>query len=85
MHPPEPRSRICGSVAGRVENDLFHGHKATVRAAADVDAGAVDLRMGIHESTDQGIENFGIFGRTVFGIFAGSSSIHMVGACGASR
>ena len=28
--------------------------------------------MGIHESTDQGIENFGIFGRTVFGIFAGS-------------
>ena len=64
--------RICGSVAGRVENDLFHGHKAAVGAAADVNAGAVDLRMGIHESTDQGIENFGIFGRTVFGIFAGS-------------
>ena len=64
--------RICGSVAGRVEKDLFHGHKATVGAAADVDAGAVNLRMGIHESTDQGIENFGIFGRTVFGIFAGS-------------
>ena len=28
--------------------------------------------MGIHESTDQGIENFGIFGRTVFGIFSAS-------------
>ena len=64
--------RICGSVAGRVENDLFHGHKAAVGAAADVNAGAVDLRMGIHESTDQGIENFGIFGRTVFGIFSAS-------------
>lgn len=64
--------RICGSVAGQVENDLFHRHKAAVGATADVNAGTVDLRMSIHESADQGIENFGIFGRTVFGIFAGS-------------